>query len=43
MSGQHLSLLRRTMQFAAVAKIQILSTLAGVAIAILIAMCGYGY
>lgn len=43
MSGQHISLLRRTMQFAAIAKIQILSTLAGLAIAIPLAMRGYGY
>jgi PST family polysaccharide transporter len=43
MSGQHLALLRRTMQFMAVAKIQILSTLTGTAFAILIAMWGSGY
>jgi PST family polysaccharide transporter len=43
MSGQHVALLRRAMQFAAVAKIQILSTLVAVAVAIVIAMCGYGY
>jgi PST family polysaccharide transporter len=42
-SNQHLALLRRTMQFARIAKIQILSTLLGVAIAIFIAICGYGY
>src|ERR1700730_531826 len=42
-SGQHLALLRRKMQFATVAKIQILSSLTGVALAIVIAMCGYGY
>jgi PST family polysaccharide transporter len=42
-SNQHLALLRRTMQFARIAKIQILSTLAGVAIAIFIALCGYSY
>ncbi len=42
-SNQHLALLRRTMQFARIAKIQVLSTLAGVAIAIFIAICGYGY
>jgi PST family polysaccharide transporter len=42
-SNQHLALLRRTMQFATIAKIQFLSTLAGVIIAILIAICGYGY
>ena len=42
-SNQHLALLRRTMQFGRIAKIQILSTLVGVAIAISIAICGYGY
>src|SRR5262249_42501889 len=41
--NQHLALLRRTMQFARIAKIQILSTLVGVAIAIPLAICGYGY
>jgi PST family polysaccharide transporter len=43
MSGQHLALLRRTMQFVAIAKIQILSAVVGLAFAILIAMSGYGY
>jgi len=43
MSNQHLALLRRTMQFTRIAKIQILSTLIGVAIAIAMAICGYGY
>jgi PST family polysaccharide transporter len=42
-SNQHLALLRRTMQFAGIAKIQILSTLAGVVIAVFMAICGYGY
>src|SRR5262245_14150748 len=42
-SVQHLALLRRTMQFAAIAKIQILSTLAGIAFAIPIAKLGLGY
>jgi O-antigen/teichoic acid export membrane protein len=42
-SNQHLALLRRTMQFAKIARIQILSTLAGVVIAILGAIYGYGY
>jgi PST family polysaccharide transporter len=42
-SNQHLALLRRTMQFGTVAKIQFLGTLAGIAVAILIALCGYGY
>jgi len=42
-SNQHLALLRRAMQFAAIAKIVILSNLAGVAVSIVLAICGYGY
>jgi PST family polysaccharide transporter len=42
-SNQHLALLRRTMQFGRIAKIQVLGTLAGIAIAVGIAFCGYGY
>jgi polysaccharide transporter, PST family len=42
-SGQHLSLLRRSMQFIVIAKIQFLSALAGLAVAILMAKSGYGY
>src|SRR6266478_598625 len=42
-SNQHLALLRRTMQFGTIAKIQISSTLVGIAIAIFLAVCGYGY
>jgi O-antigen/teichoic acid export membrane protein len=42
-SNQHLALLRRSMQFARIAKIQILSTLIGIAIAIFMAIGGYGY
>ena len=42
-SNQHMALLRRTMQFARIAKIQILSTLIGVGVAIFMAICGYGY
>jgi PST family polysaccharide transporter len=42
-SNQHLALLRRTMQFGKIAKIQFLGMLAGVAIAIILAICGYGY
>src|SRR6266851_685143 len=42
-SNQHLALLRRTMQFARIAKIQVLSTLVGIAIAIFMAISGYGY
>jgi O-antigen/teichoic acid export membrane protein len=43
MSNQHLALLRRTMQFGRIAKIQLLGSLAGFAIAVTIAICGYGY
>jgi O-antigen/teichoic acid export membrane protein len=43
MSSQHLALLRRTMQFGAIAKIQVLGALAGFIVAILIALSGYGY
>jgi PST family polysaccharide transporter len=43
MSNQHLALLRRRMQFDKIARIQILGTLSGVAVAIFIAICGYGY
>jgi O-antigen/teichoic acid export membrane protein len=42
-SAQHLSLLRRAMQFVAIAKIQFVSALAGLAFAILLATSGYGY
>jgi PST family polysaccharide transporter len=43
MSGQHIALLRRTMQFGAIAKIQIISTLAGLVVAIPLAMSSYRY
>jgi len=43
MSGQHLSLLRRTMQFATIGRIQIFGTIAGVAVAIPLALHGFGY
>jgi polysaccharide transporter, PST family len=43
MSGQHIALLRRAMQFGAIAKMQIMSTLAGLTVAIPMAMSGYGY
>src|SRR5262249_10113997 len=43
MSNQHLALLRRTLQFARIAKIQVLSTLVGIAIAVFMAIWGYGY
>jgi O-antigen/teichoic acid export membrane protein len=43
LSSQHLALLRRTMQFVTIAKIQFLSALVGFTVAILIAISGYGY
>jgi O-antigen/teichoic acid export membrane protein len=43
LSNQHLALLRRTMQFSEVAKIQVLGTLVGAAVGIFMAFCGYGY
>jgi PST family polysaccharide transporter len=42
-SNQHLALLRRTMQFGRIARIQLLGTLAGVATAIVLAIAGFGY
>src|SRR5262249_34343707 len=42
-SNQHLALLRRTMQFGTIAKIQISSTLVGTVVAIFLAAWGYGY
>jgi hypothetical protein len=42
-SNQHLALLRRALQFGRIAKIQLLGTLAGIAVAVAIAICGYGY
>jgi O-antigen/teichoic acid export membrane protein len=42
-STQHLSLLRRTMQFVAIANIQFLSALAGLILAVYMAKSGYGY
>jgi len=43
LSNQHLALLRRTMQFARLAKIQFAGALAGIVVAIFVALCGYGY
>jgi PST family polysaccharide transporter len=42
-SNQHVALLRRTMQFGRIAGIQLIGTLAGIAIAIVTAIYGYGY
>lgn len=43
MSNQHFALLRRTMQFGTIAKIRILGTFVGTAVAIFMALRGYGY
>jgi len=43
LSTQHLALLRRKMEFAAISKVVILGSLAGFATALLAAVCGYGY
>jgi PST family polysaccharide transporter len=43
MSGQHLSLLRRALQFTTIAKIQFVGVLSGVTVAVLLGMCGAGY
>lgn len=42
-SNQHLALLRRSMQFSKIANIQVLSTLAGIVVAVVFAICGSGY
>jgi O-antigen/teichoic acid export membrane protein len=42
-SNQHLALLRRTMQFGRIARIQLLGSLAGILTAIVLAIAGYGY
>jgi len=43
LSNQHLALLRRTMQFGRIARIQLLGTLAGIVAAIALALAGFGY
>ena len=43
LSGQHLSLLRRALQFTTIAKIQFLGALVGLAVALLLAVNGAGY
>ncbi|MBV9559044.1 MAG: lipopolysaccharide biosynthesis protein [Bradyrhizobium sp.] len=43
MSNQHFALLRRTMQFGRIGRIQLVATLAGTSIGIIVALCGYGY
>jgi O-antigen/teichoic acid export membrane protein len=42
-ANQHMALLRRTMQFGRIAKIQLLGTLAGILAAIALAIAGAGY
>jgi O-antigen/teichoic acid export membrane protein len=42
-SNLHIALLRRTMQFGAIARIQVLGTLVGVVVALALACFGYGY
>jgi O-antigen/teichoic acid export membrane protein len=42
-SNQHLALLRRTMQFSKIGQIQFVGTLAGILVAVGVAMSGYGY
>ncbi|HVO22999.1 MAG TPA: lipopolysaccharide biosynthesis protein [Candidatus Margulisiibacteriota bacterium] len=43
LSNQHLALLRRTMQFGRIARIQMVGTLAGIVAAIVLAFAGFGY
>jgi O-antigen/teichoic acid export membrane protein len=43
MCGQHMALLRRTLQFTTIAKIQFFGALAGMAVAILLGFGGFGY
>jgi PST family polysaccharide transporter len=43
LTNLHMALLRRTMQFGAIAKIQVLGTLVGVVVALAMAYFGYGY
>ena len=43
LSSQHLALLRRTMQFGRIARIQFLGSLVGITTAIVLAARGYGY
>jgi len=42
-SNQHLALLRRTMQFGQIARIQLFGSLVGIVTAIVLALCGFGY
>jgi O-antigen/teichoic acid export membrane protein len=42
-SNQHMALLRRTMQFGRIARIQLLGSLGGIAVAVVLAIVGWGY
>jgi O-antigen/teichoic acid export membrane protein len=42
-SNQHMALLRRTMQFGRIARIQFLGTFIGIAVSIILAFAGFGY
>jgi len=42
-SNQHMALLRRTMQFSRIGQIQFAAVLAGIVVAVVVAMSGYGY
>jgi O-antigen/teichoic acid export membrane protein len=42
-SNQHLALLRRTLQFGLIARIQFLGTFVGIAVSIVLAFAGFGY
>ncbi|HEY8053441.1 MAG TPA: lipopolysaccharide biosynthesis protein [Steroidobacteraceae bacterium] len=42
-SNQHMALLRRTMQFGRIARIQLLGTLGGIVVAVILAIAGWGY
>ena len=43
LSNQHMALLRRAMQFSRIGQIQFIGTLAGIVVAVVVAMSGYGY
>src|SRR5579864_943478 len=42
-SNQHMALLRRTMQFGRIARIQLLGSLGGIVVAVALALAGWGY
>jgi len=43
LSNQHMALLRRAMQFGRIGQIQFIGTLAGIVVAVVLAMSGFGY